>query len=56
MFRCIPGKFAVVAVVLLHIFIWSCNSVQIVQVFSDNYIEINRGRKHTFEIGTRVEG
>lgn len=51
---------ALLAVVLLQVFIWSCNSVQIVQVFSDSdpigNNEFNRGRKKNFEIGARVEG
>lgn len=53
-------KVAVLAVVLLQVFIWRCNSVQIVQVFPDSdpndEIILNKGRKRNFEIGARVEG
>lgn len=60
MLGCSHIKISILALVLLQVFIWRCNSVQIVQVISDSHDiannDFNRGRKQIFEIGTRVEG
>lgn len=51
-------KFAILALVLLQVFIWRCNSQQLVQAFFDNDSndDVSRGRKKNYEIGARVDG